>query len=59
VIARDTVTYLDKRFQPAPKTTAAKRAAPHPPASHKHSNGVIAANSVTYLNGKSSPKSPK
>jgi hypothetical protein len=59
LIARDTVTYLDKRFQPAPKTRAAKRVAPHPPTSPKHSGGVVAANTVTYLNGKPTPKSSK
>jgi hypothetical protein len=59
LIARDTVTYLDKRFQPAPKTSAAKRVAPRKPASRKNSGGVIAANTVTYLNGKPTPKSSK
>ena len=59
LIARDTVTYLDKRFQPAPKTSAAKRVAPRKPASRKNGSGVIAANTVTYLNGKPTPKSSK
>jgi hypothetical protein len=57
VIARDTVTYLDGRHQPAPKTQPAKQATRRPPILHKHS-GVIAANSVTYLN-KPSPKPAK
>jgi hypothetical protein len=60
LIAPDTVTYLDKRFQPAPKTTAAaKPLAPRPPALRKHSGGVVAANTVTYLNGKPTAKSSK
>ena len=59
LIARDTVTYLDKRFQPAPKTSAAKRVAPRKPASRKNGSGVIAANTVTYLNVKPTPKSSK
>jgi hypothetical protein len=51
LIARDTVTYLDKRFEPTPK---AKPAKPRP----AHGGGVIAANTVTYLN-KPVPKTAK
>lgn len=49
LIARDTVTYLDKRFEPAPKTKSARVPAfrhPKPPA---HGD-LIAPNTVTYLN---------
>jgi hypothetical protein len=58
LIARDTVTYLDKRFKPAPKATPTKRVAHKHPVSHKQ-GGVIAANSVTYLNNKPAPKTAK
>jgi hypothetical protein len=58
LIARDTVTYLDGRYKPAPKAQPAKPAARRRPASHKHSGGVIAANSLTYLN-KPTPKPAK
>ena len=56
LIARDTVTYLDKRFEQrasnrrAPKAKSAKPLARRHSSSRKHDNGVIAANSVTYLN---------
>jgi hypothetical protein len=59
LIARDTVTYLDKRFEPASKqkrTTAHTRQHPKP---RPQSGGVIAANSVIYLNKKSAPKAAK
>jgi hypothetical protein len=57
-IAPDTVTYFDGRHQPhAPKAEPAQRLA-REPAPHKHSNGVVAANTVTYLN-KPMPKPPK
>jgi hypothetical protein len=59
LIARDTVTYLDKRFEPASKekrTTAHTRQHPKP---RPQSGGVIAANSVTYLNKKPAPKAAK
>jgi hypothetical protein len=58
LIARDTVTYLDERYKPAPKAKPANHfAGPHP-SSHKH-GGVIAANTVTYLNNKPAPKAAK
>ena len=63
IIARDTVTYLDKRFQPrtsaaaAKKSQLAKRGAQRHKSPH-HQGDVIAANKVTYLN-KPTPKSAK
>jgi hypothetical protein len=59
LIAPNTVTYLDKRFEPAP--TAKQKTArtrPHPKP-RPHSGGVIAANSVTYLNKKPTAKAAK
>jgi hypothetical protein len=64
LIARDTVTYLDKRFdqgafnKTASKAKPAKRFARQHPSSRKH-GGVIAANTVTYLNNKPAPKAAK
>jgi hypothetical protein len=58
LIAHDTVTYLDKRFQPAPTPKSTKKLAHKHPASHKQ-GGVVAANSVTYLNNKPVPKTAK
>jgi hypothetical protein len=64
LIARDTVTYLDKRFEPrafdktASKTKPANHFAGRHPSSRKH-GGVIAANTVTYLNNKPAPKAAK
>jgi len=53
VIARDTVTYLDRSLEKASAAQSAK----HPAAPHReHGNGVVAANSVTYLNGTSSSR---
>jgi len=53
VIARDTVTYLDRSLEKATAAQSAKHpAAPH----HEHGNGVVAANAVTYLNGTSSSR---
>jgi hypothetical protein len=63
VIARNTVTYLDKRFEPrpvnqsAPKVKTAKSPARRRPSLRKH-GGVIAANEVIYLQ-KPSPKAAK
>jgi hypothetical protein len=63
LIARNTVTYLDKRFEPrpvnksAPKVKTAKSPARRRPSLRKH-GGVIAANEVTYLD-KPSPKAAK
>jgi hypothetical protein len=48
-IARDTITYLDERYRPAPRVYPAKQRAGGNPA-HKHNGGVVAANSVIYLN---------
>jgi hypothetical protein len=59
LIAPDTVTYLDKRFEPAPKSKRAKALARQHPKPRPHSGGVIAANSVTYLNKKPAPKVAK
>jgi hypothetical protein len=53
VIARDTVTYLDRSLEKASAAQSAK----HPAAPHReHGNGVVAANAVTYLNGTSSSR---
>src|ERR1700687_309969 len=60
LIARDTVTYLDKRFDK--RASEAKPANPLPrtnPSSRKHDGGVIAANAVTYLDKKPAPKAAK
>jgi hypothetical protein len=57
LIARDTVTYLDKRLEPAPKAKPPKPLARRHPKSHTH-GGVIAANTVTYLN-RPAPKAAK
>jgi hypothetical protein len=60
LIARDTVTYLDKRFDK--RASTAKPANPLPrtnPSSRKHDGGVIAANAVTYLDKKPAPKAAK
>ena len=58
-IAPDTVTYFDGRHQPiVPKAQPAKRLAWRDPTPHKHSGGVVAANTVTYLN-KPIPKPAK
>jgi hypothetical protein len=63
LIARNTVTYLDKRFEPRPvkksasKVKTAKNPARQRPGLRKH-GGVIAANELTYLH-KPSPKAAK
>ncbi len=49
LIARDTVVYLDERYKPAAKATTAHHRARRRPNSHKR-GGVVAANTVTYLN---------
>jgi hypothetical protein len=65
LIARDTVTYLDKRLEQrasnrrAPKAKPAKPLARRHSSSRKHDGGVIAANTVTYLNDKPSRKAAK
>jgi hypothetical protein len=58
LVARDTVTYLDKSFKPAPKPKSTKTLAHRKPGSHKH-GGIVAANSVTYLNHSPAPKTTK
>jgi hypothetical protein len=58
VIARDTVTYLDDRYKPVPKTPSAKNATRRHRTARKHSGEVIAANKVTYLE-KPAPKPAK
>jgi len=57
LIARDTVTYLDERYRPAPKAKPANQFAGRHPSSRKH--GVVAANTVTYLNKHPAPKGAK
>jgi hypothetical protein len=58
LIARDTVTYLDQRYKPAPKPKPSKHVAHQRPGSHGR-GGIVAANSVTYLNPDPAPKTPK
>jgi hypothetical protein len=63
LIARNTVTYLDKRFEPRPvKKSASKVKTAKSPARRRPSlrkrGGVVAANEVTYLH-KPSPKAAK
>ena len=55
LVARDTVVYLDERYKPAPKTKPSNPLARQQPSSRKR-GGVIAANSVTYLNDKPTSK---
>jgi hypothetical protein len=65
LVARDTVTYLDKRFEPPgegrrvataePKQHLARRR----PSSSGRDGGVVAANTVTHLNDKSDPTAAK
>jgi hypothetical protein len=47
LIARDTVTYLDKRFQPTAKAKSVKPRLPNGVRT-THDGGVVAANTVTY-----------
>ncbi len=49
VVAPDTVTYLDERYKPTTQAKGAKHS-PHRTSTQKRNGGVIAANSVTYLN---------
>ncbi len=64
VVARDTVTYLDKRFAPQTATVPAKRRKPvthlarHHRSPHSRRGEVVAANKVTYLD-KPAPKPAK
>jgi hypothetical protein len=59
LIAHDTVTYLDPRYRPyVLKGQSANRSARVDSASRKHNGGVVAANTVTYLN-KPIPKPAK
>jgi hypothetical protein len=60
LIARDTVTYLDKRAfdEAASKAKRAQGLARRHPSSRKH-GGVVAANTVTYLNNNPAPKAAK
>jgi hypothetical protein len=55
LVARDTVTYLDERYKPAPKTQPTNRMVGRQAAPRKH-GGVIAANSVTDLSVKPTSK---
>ncbi len=59
LVAHDTVTYLDPHFKPAPKSNSTKHVATKHPTRGKHSGGVIAANSVTYLNNTPAQKPAK
>jgi len=58
VVARDTVTYLDDRYKPAPGVGVAKKAPHRGAMARKHNGEVIAANKVTYLD-KPAPKPAK
>ena len=58
LIARNTVTYLDERYRPAPKAKPADRFAGRHPSSRKHGR-VVAANIVTHLNHHPAPKAAK
>ena len=68
LVAPNTVTYLDKRFAPAPsrrssarisariKTKSTRHVASRHTRPHSHRGSVVAANKVTYLNQKPAPK---
>jgi hypothetical protein len=58
LIARDTVTYFDERAfnETASRAKPAKRFARQHQRSGKHDGGVIAANTVTYVDKKPAPK---
>jgi hypothetical protein len=60
-VARDTVIYLDKRVadEAAAKAHLAKHRTRRSPTAHAASDGVIAANSVTFLNAKPAAKGRK
>jgi hypothetical protein len=60
LIARDTVTYLDKGAfdQAASKAKVSQSSTLPQPISRKH-DGVIAENSVTVLNSNPTPKAAK
>jgi hypothetical protein len=59
LIARDTVTYLDKRFEPSPKAKPSKPRLPGDIRDHStHRSGMIAANTLTS-NNKAAPKAAK
>ena len=58
LIARDTVTYLDKRFEPTPKAKPARVSSPGGIRNRTTHEGVVAANTVTYFN-RPSPKAAK
>lgn len=64
IVARDTVTYLDKRFEPrtfsetAKKIKAEKHLVHSRPKVRRHGDAVIVANKVTYLD-KPAPKATK
>jgi hypothetical protein len=59
LIARDTVTYLDKRFEPTPKAKPSKSGLPGDIRGHPtHRSGMVAANTVTSIN-KPAPKAVK
>jgi len=59
LIARDTITYFVGRHQPRTSQAQPANGLARPdPAPHKHGGGVVAANTVTYLN-KPIPKPAK
>jgi hypothetical protein len=56
LVARDTVTYLDKSFAAnAAKTKTAKKSARGHASSNKHAKSGVAPNTVIYLNNNSTP----
>jgi hypothetical protein len=60
LVAPNTVVYLDRHLAEiaAGKTKSKKNSAGRRPHSHKQSGGIVAANTVTYLNSPA-PKTPK
>jgi len=59
LIAPDTVTYFDKRFDPTASKAEPANQFARGPSSRKHDGGVIAAHTVTYLDKKPTPKAAK
>jgi hypothetical protein len=53
LVAKDTVIYLDRRAQPTASKPSASSSR-----SHSHRDGVIAENTVTYLNGVTGTSKP-
>jgi len=61
LVAPNTVVYLDKHTAETAtaKTKSKKKSAGRHPHSHKQSGGIVAANTVTYLNRAPASKTPK